>query len=303
MSNWRELLKDPTKYIFGGLVWFKKGEYWSAFDYTNDSDYKEEISVVLLDLEGQTPQGYLSKKIMVDGKKSVHIDTRDILNELGLTSFTGSLLLVIKFLELDRSGKVPFVIRTVMSSWHSPDYHAQIGTGFQSNFNEAHQRGKLSFFMFSPSHTVTDDYKTISVIYNYSTQPDYNDTVVLTPRVNGVGGDHFFGDDMTIPPFGTGIFDLEKYFKSGKVQKGERYTVTMAQQKYTFASFFFNVSRKTGAIINGRHTQPPASVLRPKGINMPAYIFRQYVPLISDPAVNLAKRILGKELGESQYDD
>lgn len=302
-NNWHELLKDPAKYIYGGLVWFKKDKYWSAFDYTNDSPYREQIDMVLLGTDGQMPVGSKIETLTIDGRKSVHIDTRDFFKGLGFDSFVGSLMLVIKFIELDKSGKVPSVIRTLMSSWHSPDYHAQVGTGFQSNFNEDHQRNKLSFFMFSPSHMVTDNFKTISVIYNYSTQADYNDTVILTPRVNSGNGDHFFAEDISIPPFGTGIFDLEKCFNNGKVKKDSRYVVSMAHQRYTFASFFFNISRKNGAIINGRHTQPPASVLRPKGVNLPANIFRQYVPFVSDPAVNLAKRILGKELGESKYDD
>lgn len=289
--SWRDLLKNDYKTVFSGFVYMRDVSQGNIFDYVNDTKNNEKADAVLLDMAGNPVPDSSIKSFSVAPGGYFRVNVGEWLNSLSINEFYGSLLMVQRVdAEHDNLQKLSKnVIRAPMSNWHSSSSHAQIGYGASPYLNVPVKKDKQSFFMFCPSVVSTDKLKTLIVMFNFSSDHAYNDTVSLTPRLNSADGQYVVGRDINIPPFGTFILDVEKHFP--KMTRNKIHTLTVSHTGHLMSSLFFHISRANGDIITGRHTQPAASVFRPMNINMPVNLARKYIPF-SNLAINIAKKIL-----------
>lgn len=292
--SFRDILRRDYKSIWGLYVSVKKGNDACYFDYTNDSDYPERVSAALLSPLGQPVPKATPKDFSVLPRQTIRLHAGQWVREAGLEDFEGALFVVRFFENAETAPKEKIPPRAVMCNWNSQEHHAQVGVGPLQRLNEPDMKNRLSYFMFCPSFMVTDDYATKVVLFNYSTNADYDETVVVAPSINDSHGNSFVGESITVPPFGMAIWSAEKYLLNGSLRPNERYSLSASYAGNTFPAFMFQVGRKNGALITGRHTQPSASILRPHSVNLWANIAREYIPFVSDALVGIGKRILGK---------
>ncbi|MEK7642587.1 MAG: hypothetical protein AAB392_02205 [Patescibacteria group bacterium] len=288
-KNWKELLRTNNQTVFSSYVHVSNDSQNTLFEYVNDSGYEEDVRVLILTQEGKLAMPY--KNYHLGLGETIRIDMRKWLDEVNLHSFMGSLMVLHRHSN-PPEGLKP--IRSMMSYWISKDFSTQVGSSGYMALNVRGKKEKQSFFMFCPSVISTNNYKTTIAIFNHSTEPEYNDEVTLYPRLNDEEGTSIIGGPFKIAPFGLSVLDIEKHFGKDILKTNKRYSITISHVGHVLGPLFFHVSRSSGDIISGRHTQPAAGIFKPIQGFYPNLV-RSFLPFLADGAISLAKLILRRK--------
>lgn len=292
LEEWRSLLRvegHRTVQAAYGQVDIGQNTW---FDYVNDSPFPELTTAFVLTAAGQAVPGLSPKHFRLEPGGTLRIDLAQWLHEVGLPYFTGGLFLVQRFEPPHHNEKK--LIRDIMNSWHAGSHHAQFGNECDDQFNIKSRIGKYSFFMFCPAVISTDEMKTLVMVFNYSTEFDYNDTIVITPRLNDSSGNSCIGEPIAIKPFGFAAIDVERHFSQFPLKKNQYYSLSASHVGHRAIAMFFHVLRDSGAIITSRHTQPAACVFRPTEEDYFFNILREFKGWLPRGAIRLGKRWMGR---------
>ncbi len=260
MSNsWQQYLKEEKKCIFSSFIHISETTEQNNFYYVNEGKETERLVAIILTPDGKIPFNLTPLVYKLATGESLKIDANKILLQIGITNFQGSFLLIAS--NHDSEKPFNFSLKDLVTTWLGKDACTQIGVGGIRYFNVTGWKEKKSYYMFCPAVLSNNKRKTLITIFNHSTEHSYNDTVQLIPKLHNLDGETIIGKELSMPPFGCGIIDVDDHFgEEGKrlLQKTNgRGSLTTSHKGHTFSSLFFHIEKENNTIISGRHTQPP----------------------------------------------
>lgn len=228
--------------------------------YQNDSQEKEILDVVVFPPEGIGKKNWKIISKVLPPRESWLLDANELSALLGEAK-EGSVFLCVKGGQKFEETRAQ---KDLVLSWASPSGGSLFAVGPFSELNQGPTKSKKSFFMFCPVVLEKNSgIKTVNIIINHSSDPNYADTIQLTPQLSNLKGEILSGDRVTIPPFGTTVVDVEEHFGKKGIElldmTGGYGGMTIQHAGHILVSYFFQAD-SDGNIICGNHTQPPAGI-------------------------------------------
>lgn len=261
----RARLGDPgPKNLWCGYVHAPAPGQDTVLEYRNMEAGPQEVFWSLMTLDGTLLPGGEGHQALGPGE-FFRLEAGKTGRSLAGGSFQGQCALLFR----QTDGGAARISPAVTSHWTSGAAHCEVGSQGFGRWNGPDAAARGRFAMFCPVICVDDRRTTVLVLFNHSTDPAYRDTVALRPLLSAAGGT-VEGPEVRVPPFGAGVLDAAEHF-GGEGRRllaaaGGLGTVTASHAGHVLTSYFFHLDRTTGDVLSGQHTQPPASILRRKGI-------------------------------------
>lgn len=281
-----------SNFFFSGYFRIPKERIKNLLIYQNDTEKTETIDALIFPLGGVRKNNYkIIHKILAPGEALV-LDTEEMSVLLGGET-EGSVFLCLQ----GPSFKEAMTVKDLLLNWESSVGGSVFAVGPFPDLNIAATKAKKSFFMFCPLiFDKGSGVKNLNILLNHSSDPAYNDTIEITPHLNNLKGESIVGNSVIIPPFGTGIIDVEVHFgKEGMAllaRTGGYGGMTIQHVGHIFASYFFQANEH-GDIICGNHTQPPIGIF---GTSMTfRQLFKGEVKRMFPWVISLRKKIMDQK--------
>lgn len=259
IASWKKILESKQKCTFNSYIYLKKPWHKNYFSYVNENPIREVITAVFLDVDGNLAEGYEPYSVELDPGETVKFDARNLLKR---DDFVGSSILIIR--PVNENDTMIIKNKDSVSTWLSDETACEIGTAAFPWLNVKGKKENQSYYMFCAGVAIDDKRKTLIVVFNHSTESDYDDVVEFKPKLQNLNGESILGRSIFAQPFGVLILDTDDIFgEEGKnllATTGGRGSITMAHRGHVFSSFFFQVDREKENLMCGSHTQPPMGV-------------------------------------------
>jgi hypothetical protein len=266
LSDVRQYLTPSCK-IYTSYVHLLRSEQEVQHEYCNVSDGVQRVTVILVTSQGQILQNSSPKIYELQSQEILSIDSKQWVRSTGADSFSGQIFLIID--QITSHGATP-ILPAITAHWMSPIHHSKVATAAFDHLNLRSFQRKRSFYMYC-SMTVSDDRRsTWVVLFNHSTDPEYDDSGDVYPTLYGKSGQALVGQSLTIAPFGALILDVSQHFGAAGAalfsQNQGKLTLTLQHQGHTFPAYFFHVDPKTQDILSAQHAQPSIAAFTHFGI-------------------------------------
>lgn len=269
-TDWQQILTHKHKVFFSMYVHLEQG-LKSEYFYQNSGTVPEEIVAVIFHQDGRRVTEVPPITAYLAPDTAITIEAGEYLNKVGITSFRGSLMFIAHPIEVVPNDDLSQ--RDYAGVWSSARHGVHIGIGGTLKQNITGEKEKKTYNMFCPAVIWNEERKTIVTFFNHSTEPGYNDSISIIPRLENLKGERLNGKELSTGPHGTIIIDVEDAFgKEGYellARTGGRGAITTSHKGHVFATLFFNVDRKTNELVSGTHTNPAAIIVYSYGINHP----------------------------------
>jgi len=266
ITDIRQLL-TPSSQIYASYVHFFRPEHVVFHDYCNMSDGLQKVTAVLLTVDGRLVPGLSPRIYGLQSQDILNIDTSTWARSLGLTSFSGQLILLVD--QIESQGSKP-IYPAITAHWLAASHHCKIATAAFGHINTAKNQGKKSFFMYCSMAVVDSERTTYIVLFNHSTDSTYQDVVEVDTALAGMKGQQLEGAPAKISPFGVLVLDIQQHFgiegTTFLANNQGHISVLMRHRGHTLPAYFFHVSRKNLDILSGQHAQPPIAAFTHFGI-------------------------------------
>jgi hypothetical protein len=248
-----------SNFFFSGYFRIPKDRTKSIFVYQNNTLETELLDAIIFPCGGIKENKHkIIHKVLSPGDLLL-LDTEEISSLLG-DGTEGSIFLCLKGPEF----KEAVAVKDLMLNWASVAGGSTFAVGPFAEINAGPNKAKKSFFMSAPIVCSKErGVKSVNVLINHSSDPAYDDTIMLTPQLSNLNGEVIVGQPFQIPPFGMFVVDIEKYFGSDGVTLLNRTNgygaITAQHLGHILPSYFFQTDVE-GNIICGNHTQPPTGI-------------------------------------------
>jgi len=262
----RQLLTSKT-HLYSSYVHLVRREQTMSHEYCNVSDGTQKVTIVLLSLDGQMPEGMVPRAQLMEPNEILSIDTDPWVRAAQKGSFVGQILFLI---EQVTSQGAPHILPAITAHWMSPDHHCEIATDAFDRVNLRSFNRKKSFYMYCPMAKSDARRTTLITLFNHSTDNGYEDSADIETALFGTDGERLEGPRAIIPPFGALALDVTAHFG----EPGEAFfrknnghaSLTLRHLGHTLPAYFFHLDRQTRDVLSGQHAQPPVSALTRPGI-------------------------------------
>lgn len=248
-----------SNFFFSGYFRMSEDHVEDPFVYQNNSEETEILDAILFSCDGINDKKWKILSTVLLPGQSLSLGAKEVRSLLpGVKE--GSILLCLKGPRFKDAVR----LKDLMMNWSSKAGGSFFAIGPFSEVNPAATKAKKSFYMFCPLASRKNGTKNFNVFVNHSSDHEYTDTVELVPQLSNLNGAVIVGAPLRIPPFGTFVMDVEKYFGKAGVallDKTDGYGgITVQHVGHILASYFFQADTE-GNIVCGNHTQAAFGIL------------------------------------------
>lgn len=257
------LLAEEHKCLFASYIHLLEPYQNCEFIYQNPSDGREQVLLLLFQLDGQEIPGLVPEIHTLNPGESVRLDAREELGKLGISRFQGSVLCVVHPTDVFTEDLSQRDFVTIWSS-SATKASCHIGLGASKSFNVSGRKEQQQYLMYCPTVFSTPEKKTLITFFNISSEMDYIDVATLTPQLHNLHGKSINGQEMSVGPYGTFLIDVDEIFGEQGMEllreTDNRGCVVVSHHGHAFPTLFFHCDRKSKDILIGTHTNPPVAI-------------------------------------------